>query len=466
MTRSPRLHSNVRWCAPTLALFAAACASDGEPYAGPYDDDVGGARTALASPDGKQLAAGRAHSCSLDPAISGVLCWGDNLLRQTAVPRLSRPTFIAAGGDVTCAIASDRVRCWGDGAHGQLAVPSRLGRATQVAVGSRHVCALTAAGAVRCWGDNEHGQLMVPALREVRAIAAGARHSCALTASGVVCWGDNALGQLDVPELDSPTALAVGGSHSCAIDGGAVSCWGGESAALLERVPDVTDATAIAAGASHSCVVAAGAVQCWGDAAIDLTPRELTLPQQVVVGGGDGVAHACARHLQGVTCWGDDQLGQTRYDGEPLHVLHRSVSDIAAPAALVWDILMDLDSYPRWNPYTIAMRSTLEVGDPMVMTVKMNALLTLEQTEHIRVLEPGHKVCWGIDTTTPEVNSGERCQWLEALPDGGTRYISEDLIEGTLNPLVSALFGNDVQVGFDGVARALKARAEAMHERP
>jgi hypothetical protein len=74
------------------------------------------------------------------------------------------------------------------------------------------------------------------------------------------------------------------------------------------------------------------------------------------------------------------------------------------------------------------------------------------------------RVCWGIDTDTPELNSGERCQWLEPLPDGGTRYVTEDLIEGTLNPLVSVLFGEDVRVGFDGVASGLKARAEALHK--
>ena len=125
---------------------------------------------------------------------------------------------------------------------------------------------------------------------------------------------------------------------------------------------------------------------------------------------------------------------------------------------------MDLKNYGLWNPYTIAMKSSLKVGDPMVMTVKMNNLVTLEQTEYIRVLD-GRKACWGINTDTPEANSGERCQWLEPLPNGGTRYISEGLIEGTLNPLVLALFGEDTRDGFNGVARGLKARVEALQTR-
>jgi hypothetical protein len=414
-------------------------------------------------PTGKQLVAGNAHACSLEPKTSGLLCWGDNRFGQATVPAFLSPNFVAAGGDVTCAITNDIVSCWGDPSHGQLLVPFGLLNPIQLAVGAAHVCALTADGTVHCWGDNAYGQLSAPRLDNVRAIAAGARHSCALTDRGVTCWGDNSQSQLAVPTLQAPLQLAVGAFHNCVIDAGKVVCWGGKTSALLAGIPQVSGPTAIAAGADHSCVVDAQGVQCWGDpATTDLKPRELTEVTQLTVGGGAGRAYACARHLQGVACWGDASLHQTSYDGGPLHVLHRSESFIAAPAAKVWGVIVDLDHYPDWNPYTIAMKSTLQVGDAMAMTVKMSATQTIQQTEYIRVLEAGHKACWGIDTTSPEANSGERCQWLETMPDGSTHYITEDLIEGTLNPIVTLLFGNDVQVGFDAVASALKTRVESL----
>ena len=428
---------------------------------------IGVARGAATSLEGKQLALGRAHGCSLDAAISGVLCWGDDRRGQTDVPTLAAPSFIAAGGDTTCAISSGLVRCWGDGASGQRDVPLTLLAPQQLAVGDSHVCALSEGGRVTCWGDNSYGQVRVPTLSNVRAIAAGARHTCALEDRAIVCWGDNSQHQLDVPVLTAPEQLAVGGYHACVIDAGKVACWGGVIPALLSQIPEVVAPTLIAAGATHSCVSDVRGVHCWGDERIgNLKPRELTQTVQLAVGGGSGHVHACARHLQGVACWGDDSLGQISYDGGPLHILHRSESNIDAPAERVWDVVLDLAKYPEWNPYTIAMKSTLKVGDPMIMTVKMTDALTIEQTENIRVLElgeTGYKVCWGIDTDTPEFNSGERCQWLETLPEGGTRYITEDLIEGTANPLVTALFGDAVQVGFDAVASSLKARVEALN---
>jgi hypothetical protein len=466
---SPRLSLWTVSAGPRAALVLplAGCAQGDAPgdgdLAGTIERAIERAPAGLTA-TGEQLVAGRAHGCSLDPAISGLLCWGDNRRGQTNTPRLLHPTFVAAGGDVTCAVDGGRVRCWGDRTHDQLSVPSGVGRAVQVAVGGAHVCALNDADQVRCWGDDAYGQLSVPtALRGVRALAAGARHTCALTADGVRCWGDNGSGQLDVPALQRPSRLAVGAQHGCVIDGDEVICWGGTIDALLDQVPDVHGPSAIAAGAAHTCVVSEAGTQCWGDtSATDLTPRELTLPVQLAVGGGDGRAHACARHLQGVTCWGDDSLGQLRYDGRPLHVLYRAEALIDAAPARVFDVLLDLDGYGAWNPYTIAMKSSLRVGDPMVMTVRMNALLTLEQTEYIRVLDyDGYKICWGIETTTPELNSGERCQWLEPQPDGRTRYVTEDLIEGSLNPLVSGLFDRDLQLGFEGVARGLERRAES-----
>ncbi len=440
--------------AGTVLTCLIGCAGDAEPSVGSF---------ALGATAGKQLVAGKAHGCSLDAAISGVLCWGDNRKGQTRVPSLSSPSVIAAGGDTSCAIDNGGVSCWGDGEHGQLRVPLGTASAKLLAVGAGHVCAASDRLGIECWGDDLAGQATPPAIEGVTAIGAGTRHSCAIAANGVTCWGDDSLGQLKVPALTAPTSLSVAADHACVIEAGRLVCWGNLHEGLYDKVPVLEEPQLVATGATHTCVLDKSGTHCWGDdVAGNLTPRELTLTTQLAVGGGDGWAHACARHLQGVTCWGADNFGQAHYDGAPLHTLHSSEARIDASSEEVWAVIMDLDKYPEWNPYTIKMTSTLKIGDPMVMKVKMNDLVTLDQTEHIRVLEAGHKVCWGINTDTPEFNSGERCQWLEPLPGGGTLWRNEDLIEGSANPLVSALFGGDVQRGFDAVGVALKKRVESL----
>jgi len=413
-------------------------------------------------PPVKQIVAGRAHACALDSDIDGIRCWGDNTKGQTTVPALVSPRFVATGGDTSCAIASGAVTCWGDTTHGKSLIPA-LNNPTALAVGDSHICAITSTGVV-CWGTNSLGQRNVPVLSNVTAISAGASHTCAIAAGGVQCWGDNSYGQLNKPTLTGATQIAAGGLHTCAITPSGVKCWGGDIAALSDDIPATSHPKVIASGRYHSCVLDDNGVQCWGDAAIagQLAPRNLTNVSQLAVGGGSDFAHACVHHQQGIACWGDDNLGQTNYDGVPSHIVYRSVSDINASPAAVWDVLMDLDSYPLWNPFTIGMQSTLQVGDAMNMRVKMSELIILNQTEYIRVLDHvNYKACWGINTETPALNTGERCQWLEALPSGGTRYITEDLIEGAQTPAVLSLFGTSLQTGFDGVASGLKAYVES-----
>lgn len=148
-------------------------------------------------------------------------------------------------------------------------------------------------------------------------------------------------------------------------------------------------------------------------------------------------------------------------------VVH-SEATIAAPRAIVWEILTDLPRYPEWNPFTVKARSTLEVGEPIDLRVRMMGGLFgrwpggwfQSQTEYIRAHEPGVKVCWGAEMFGGRVEA-ERCQWLEELDPERTRYINEDEIGGPWSGLVMRYFGSSMQVGFDRVALALKERAEA-----
>ncbi|MGA9101163.1 SRPBCC family protein, partial [Aeromicrobium sp.] len=51
------------------------------------------------------------------------------------------------------------------------------------------------------------------------------------------------------------------------------------------------------------------------------------------------------------------------------HVVTSVTVEIAAPASFVWDVLVDYASYPEWNPYTIAVDTTLEIGERIDLTL-------------------------------------------------------------------------------------------------
>jgi hypothetical protein len=275
---------------------------------------------------------------------------------------------------------------------GWFACASGCCRATAVAAGDDHACAVTSDHGVLCWGKNDGGQLGPNAaglLRSVRpvmvissgvtAVAAGGRHSCAVVGGSVLCWGANESGQLGdgtqattagivSTGLAGATALALGGRHSCAIVGSgaaaAVSCWGANDLGQLgtgdftpHAAPVATlvtaGATSLSAAGDDTCAVAAGQARCWG---LDLegqtgsrdstvprpakpTPQLVGIPSsalQVAVGR----KHACATSSGGGTplfCWGsggEGEIGNGLLDTPVLSPLQASVIDNGQRAAV------------------------------------------------------------------------------------------------------------------------------------
>ncbi|MFN7701507.1 MAG: SRPBCC domain-containing protein [Deltaproteobacteria bacterium] len=142
----------------------------------------------------------------------------------------------------------------------------------------------------------------------------------------------------------------------------------------------------------------------------------------------------------------------------------RADTEIGAPAADVWAALLELDRYGEWNPFTVSMRSSLAVGSPIDMRVRMSRWrLTLSQREIVREVRPpgadrAGRLVWGA--TMPGIVA-ERVQTVTPLGPRRAHYLTEDTIEGPLAGLSFALFGSSLEDGFGGVARELKRHVES-----
>lgn len=138
--------------------------------------------------------------------------------------------------------------------------------------------------------------------------------------------------------------------------------------------------------------------------------------------------------------------------------------DIDAPRALVWSVMVDLAAYGQWNPFTVHVGSSLRVGDAVDMQVALvQGKAPQHQREYVRARVEEARLCWGATFGVAAALKAERCQTLDDLPAGGTRYRTVDTLSGLLVPLVMRLHGDNMQRGFDGVARGLKKEAEKRH---
>lgn len=246
-------------------------------------------------------------------------------------------------------------------------------RATAIAAGGAHSCAIARARELFCWGNNSDGQLgepssdedagsrtqFVPALELAQKVSAGAAHTCALTEDGsIFCFGRNDQGQVSGVasgikvysprrlELERATEIAAGEAHTCAVVGQGVVCWGSaafgqvgrevaDAALTPDLVPGTAGAVEVAAGVRHSCArLKSGRVLCWGEL-IDGSSGDAVATAEVVevIGLEDataitaGAGHSCALRAGGeVVCWGANASGQlgdgtTRASAAPVAVV-------------------------------------------------------------------------------------------------------------------------------------------------
>ncbi len=139
--------------------------------------------------------------------------------------------------------------------------------------------------------------------------------------------------------------------------------------------------------------------------------------------------------------------------------------DIAAPARVVWDILCDMPRYAEWNPFCVRAVSTLEMGAPVHMTLMNYAVpgTLVLNCEYICAFDPERMISWEMPYTEAWPYPARRDQVIEATGPESSRYFSTDAFLGTNGIHVHRFAGPWVKRAFDDSARALKARAEAMH---
>ena len=145
------------------------------------------------------------------------------------------------------------------------------------------------------------------------------------------------------------------------------------------------------------------------------------------------------------------------------HLISSDAVEIEAPIEAVWDILVDVERYGEWNPFTTRVDTDFEIGSPVDLHVALGPL-KLRQPERIEAVERPDLLAWSTKMGNRSLLSARREQRLEKLGEARCRYLTTDAFTGLLTPLVMLLFGRLIRRGFNDMAMALKVRAEAASE--
>ncbi|WP_277553244.1 SRPBCC domain-containing protein [Halobaculum limi] len=135
-------------------------------------------------------------------------------------------------------------------------------------------------------------------------------------------------------------------------------------------------------------------------------------------------------------------------------------TDIAAPAALVYEVLTDFDAYPEWNEYTridgvAAAGERLAVAPGPAAGSAPTFRPTVKQADGSQLRWIGHLWVRGLF-------DGEHRFRVEAVDDDTARLTQDERFTGLLAGLLFRRYGDDWHANFAAVNEALKARAESL----
>lgn len=144
--------------------------------------------------------------------------------------------------------------------------------------------------------------------------------------------------------------------------------------------------------------------------------------------------------------------------------------DIAAPPAVVWEVLTDLAAYREWNPFILAADPHRD-GKRTLLTIHPPGARRQRHPVRITACEAPRRFAWQGDFAGARVLLiGRHSLQLTALRGGGTRLDHVEDFTGLMVPLVwSWVLDTHLRAGFHAMDAACARRAEdlaARHRAP
>jgi hypothetical protein len=138
----------------------------------------------------------------------------------------------------------------------------------------------------------------------------------------------------------------------------------------------------------------------------------------------------------------------------------RTEIGIDRPAAAVWVILADIDTWPSWNPFAKAS-GRLAVGETLQVEIRPPGKRPMTIRPTVVKLKPGVELRWMGHLVVPGLFDGEHGFRIEPEGDERCRFRHFERFTGVLSAPLLWLIGDATRRGFEAMNLALKARAES-----
>ena len=132
---------------------------------------------------------------------------------------------------------------------------------------------------------------------------------------------------------------------------------------------------------------------------------------------------------------------------------------INSSAKVIWNILINFDNYPNWNPFMKQITGEIQEGSKIQVTIKPYNSSNITYKPKILELKPEEKIKWLGITGIPHLFDGEHNLILKKIDENKVLFIQKEKFTGILVPFLTGLLKN-TEISFKMMDEALKKEAE------
>lgn len=136
--------------------------------------------------------------------------------------------------------------------------------------------------------------------------------------------------------------------------------------------------------------------------------------------------------------------------------------EIAAPIDAVWETLIDLASYPDWNPFIVSAEGQVVEGERLTNRMQPPGGKAITFKPTVTVVEPTTTLEWLGRVGLPGIFDGRHRFDLAPCRNGGTLVTQSEQFDGVLVRFMRTSLDTQTMAGFVAMNAALKARVEAI----
>ncbi|MDW7693528.1 SRPBCC domain-containing protein [Flammeovirgaceae bacterium SG7u.111] len=141
----------------------------------------------------------------------------------------------------------------------------------------------------------------------------------------------------------------------------------------------------------------------------------------------------------------------------------RSEIVIEASAAKVWEVLMNHEAYPEWNPFIKKLSGNVAEGNQIAVMIQPEGKSAMDFTPIVLKNEKNKEFRWLGKLFVKGLFDGEHFFKLEKIDEQKTKLIHGENFSGVISGVLLNMLGESTQKGFEQMNEALKLRVESAY---